>query len=310
MGNTTEPKLEAAQERIAETPRWLALAALLGGNAALALGPWFVRLADTGPVSAGFWRLAIALPFLFWLARREQGGSVAIARGFWLLTFGAGIFFALDLASWHIGIVQTRLGNATLFGNSGSILIMAWGLIMLRRRPGASELIAVLAALSGAAILLGRSLDIDPRYLVGDLFCIMAGFFYTFYILGLQRARITYGNWTLLSWSSLIGAPILLLIAVMLGEQVMPTVWWPVIVLALSSQLIGQGLLVWSLGHFPPLIIGMALLTQPAIAALVGWLRFGEALGPFDMLGMALVAGALVIARGKRAERRLTPKVT
>ena len=30
--------------------------ALLSGNAALALGPWLVRLADTGPVAAGFWR--------------------------------------------------------------------------------------------------------------------------------------------------------------------------------------------------------------------------------------------------------------
>ncbi|WP_292682343.1 hypothetical protein [Novosphingobium sp.] len=34
------------------------LAALLAGNVALALGPMWVRLADSGPVSAGFgaWR--------------------------------------------------------------------------------------------------------------------------------------------------------------------------------------------------------------------------------------------------------------
>ncbi len=277
----------------------MALAALLGGNAALALGPWFVRLADTGPVSAGFWRLALAIPFLFLLARREQGGSIRIPKAFWAITFGAGAFFALDIGSWHIGIEQTRLGNATLFGNSGSLLIMAWGLIVLRRRPTLAEFIAVGAAIAGAAILLGRSLDIDPAYLIGDLFCILAGFLYTFYILLLQGARSKMGNWTLLSWSSFIGAPILLAMAIFLGEPVMPTVWWPVIVLALTSQIIGQGLLVWSLGHFPPLIIGMALLTQPAIAALVGWLRFGEVLGPLDIMGMALVAAALAIARSK-----------
>lgn len=33
---------------------WLAIIALLTGNAALALGALFVRLADTGPVSAAF----------------------------------------------------------------------------------------------------------------------------------------------------------------------------------------------------------------------------------------------------------------
>ncbi|MGI8874782.1 MAG: EamA family transporter, partial [Egibacteraceae bacterium] len=44
--------------------------------------------------------------------------------------------------------------------------------------------------------------------------------------------------------------------------------WTPVVALAVSSQVIGQGLLVFALKHFPPLIVGMALLTQPAIAAM------------------------------------------
>ena len=59
----------------------------------------------------------------------------------------------------------------------------------------------------------------------------------------------------------------------------------------------GQGLLVYSLRHFPPLIIGMALLTQPAVAATVGWLVFGELLVPMDILGMVLVGTALILAR-------------
>ena len=53
----------------------------------------------------------------------------------------------------------------------------------------------------------------------------------------------------------------------------------------------------------PPLIIGMALLTQPALAALVGWLVFGETLVPLDVVGMVLVGTALVLARAKRKPR-------
>ena len=45
----------------------MAFAALLLGNVALAFGPWMVRLADTGAVAAGFWRLFIAIPFLWFL---------------------------------------------------------------------------------------------------------------------------------------------------------------------------------------------------------------------------------------------------
>ena len=69
--------------------------------------------------------------------------------------------------------------------------------------------------------------------------------------------------------------------------------------LALTSQVIGQGLLVYALKHFTPLIVGMALLTQPAIAAAVGWIAFGETLGLPDIAGMALVSVALVLARAK-----------
>ena len=91
-------------------------AALLGGNAALALGPLWVRLADTGPVSAGFWRLLLAVPVFIVLARAN--GQRLLGHGKLVIAaiMGAGLFFSLDLASWHLGIERTRLGNATLFG--------------------------------------------------------------------------------------------------------------------------------------------------------------------------------------------------
>ncbi|MDY7099348.1 MAG: EamA family transporter, partial [Pseudomonadota bacterium] len=77
--------------------------------------------------------------------------------------------------------------------------------------------------------------------------------------------------------------------------------WTPVVILFVTSQLIGQGLLVYSLGHFPPLVIGLALLTQPAIAAIIGWSVYGEALGALDVIGMALLGSALVVARATAA---------
>lgn len=273
-------------------------AALLGGNVALALGPWLVRLADTGPVAAGFWRMLLPLPLFAWLAWREKPLAPASRRTI-LLLLAAGTFFAADLATWHIGIELTRLGNATLFGNAGSILFMLWGLFVLRRAPAGREWLAMGAALAGAAILMGRSLEISTTTLKGDLFCILAGVFYVFYLIPAQRARETMGQWTLLTLVCAAAAPVLLVTALGLGEPVWPGAagWTPVVALAVSSQLIGQGLLVYALKHFPPLIVGMALLTQPAIAAVVGWLAFGEVLGAPDILGMALVSVALVIAR-------------
>ena len=283
----------------ARTPApWLLLAMLLAGNAALAIGPWFVRLADSGPIAAGFWRITLALPVLFLLARWQEGPAPArISRKVaWAVALGGGLF-ALDLASWHIGIGYTRLGNAALFGNSGSLILLVWGFIVWRRWPGAREWLGIGAALAGAFILLGRSFEVSAQTLYGDLFCLLAGLLYAGYLLILQDARRALGSWRLLARSSAAGVPVLLVAALLHGEPVWPQDWGPVVGLALSSQLIGQGLLVYSLRHFSPLAIGLALLTQPAIAALAGWFAFGETLAPVDVLGMALLAAALVIAR-------------
>ncbi|HCB78036.1 MAG TPA: EamA family transporter, partial [Erythrobacter sp.] len=245
-----------------------------------------------------FWRLILPVPILAFLAWRSRSPG-PLDKKLTVLCLIAGGFFAVDLASWHIGIERTRLANATLFGNAGSIILMVWGLIAARRAPSGREGVGVFAAIAGAVILLGRSMEISATTFIGDLFCLAAGIFYAFYLLPAQRARAALGSWFVLLLVSLTAAPILLGMAVATGEPVWPGAagWTPILVLALSSQVIGQGLLVFSLRNFSPLVIGMALLTQPAIAATVGWLAFGELLEPLDIFGMVLVGAALVLAR-------------
>jgi drug/metabolite transporter (DMT)-like permease len=277
--------------------RLLPLAALLTGNVALALGPWFVRVADTGPVSAGFWRVALAMPVIALLARANRQPLTGIPRGVLLAVLIGGVLFGLDIASWHIGIEFTRLANAAVFGNVGSLILMVWGFIAWRRLPKDREWPALLAALAGAAILMGRSLEISPQTFYGDLLCLTAGILYAGYLVILQDARQTLGNWSLLAWSCCGSIPVLLAIALALGEPVWPTDWRPIVGLFVSSQLIGQGCLVYALRHFSPLVIGIALLTQPAVAAVVGWISFGEVLTGVDLLGVALVGSALVLAK-------------
>ena len=81
-------------------PHPLAFPALLLGNVALAFGPWLVRLADTGAVATGFWRLALALPFLWFLARASGQHPHWPKRSLVIILGIAAIFYALDLAAW------------------------------------------------------------------------------------------------------------------------------------------------------------------------------------------------------------------
>jgi drug/metabolite transporter (DMT)-like permease len=95
-----------------------AFPALIAGNLVLALGPWMVRLADVGPVASGFWRVALALPFLALFAWRQQAGRQAPPWSLVAMVAVGGLFFASDLAAWHVGIGLTKLANASLFGNA------------------------------------------------------------------------------------------------------------------------------------------------------------------------------------------------
>jgi drug/metabolite transporter (DMT)-like permease len=273
------------------------LAALIGSNVMLALGPWSVRLADCGPISAGFWRVALALPLLFGLAFANRQRLTGFPLRTFLAVVVAGLCFGADLASWHIGINLTRLGNATVFGNCSSLILMIWSIAVLRRLPNRFEALAMAAAICGAAILMGRSLEIGASTIKGDLFCVLAGLFYTVYVIVLQNARGQFGSWALLAWASAAAMPLLLVAALLHGEPFWPTHWWPLFALALGSQVIGQGLLVYALRHFSSLVVGVSLLTQPVIASLIGRFAFSETLGLLDLAGMALVGAALVMAR-------------
>jgi drug/metabolite transporter (DMT)-like permease len=279
-------------------PRF-AFLALLGGNLALALGPLLVRLADTGPIAAGVWRLALAVPLLALLAWRVSPatGNPRLSRGL-LLTIGlGGLFFAVDLASWHLGIVRTKLANAALFGNISTLILPLAGILLTGIWPSRVQWSALALALAGAVLLMGASYELAPEHLVGDALCILAGIMYVGYLLAIQQARQTMGSWQVLLVSTLASVPFMLTFSLMAGEQLMPTDWTPVLVLALTSQIIGQGLLVFALPYFTPIVVGLVLLVQPLMSAMLGWLVFREALGALDITGAAIIAVALVLVR-------------
>jgi drug/metabolite transporter (DMT)-like permease len=274
-----------------------AFPALLIGSSLLAVGPWLVRLAGVGPVAAGFWRLALALPFLFLIARLAKQPVHWPGRGLTALVALAGFFFAADLAAWHVGIHMTKLANATLFGNVSSFAFAAWGLWLVRSWPTAVQGSALILAALGAALLMGSSADVSLRHLEGDLLALFAGILYTGYLIAVQRARGTLAPLPLLFLASAFGAAMLLPLSLALGERIVPENWTFVLVLALSSQVIGQGLLVYAIGSLSPLLVGLTLLTQPAISALVGWWAYGETLSPLDWAGAAAIGAALVLVR-------------
>ncbi|WP_315761277.1 DMT family transporter [Sphingomonas sp. Y38-1Y] len=270
---------------------------MIAANVFLATGPLFVRLADTGPVAAAFWRILLAAPVLLIAATAMGERPVRAAKGLWGALLLAGLAFALDLGSWHVGILGTTLANSTLFGNSATLIFPIYGFVVARAWPTRTQGFALAMAALGGGLLLGRSAQLSPQHLVGDLFCLLAGVLYAVYFIVMSRVRARMAPLSALSLSTAASIAPLLALSLMLGETILPGNWTPLILLTLCSQLLGQGLLIYALGHLTPLVVGLALLVQPIVAAAIGWVWFGEALAPADMIGAVLIAAALVLVR-------------
>ena len=283
----------------------VAFAALLCASAALALGPWLVRAADVGAVAAGFWRLALAVPML---------GALALALGhslrppprrlLGLLALGA-LFFAADLAAWHEGIHLTKMGNATLFGNFGSFMFAVYGLVLARRWPHVRQVAALALAVIGALALLSSSLELGIDNVHGDLLSLAAGILYGLYLIAVDKVRPEMEPLPLIFWASLLGALFILPMALATNEPFVPGRFEVAALLALTSQVVGQGLLIFAIGRLPQLVIGLGLIAQVAVSAGLGWLIYGEAFAPLDWLGAAAIVAALVLVRLRKPA--LTP---
>ena len=274
----------------------LPVIALLAGSSALALGPWLVRLVAVGPVAAGFWRVALGAVMLAFIARGLGQSLARPPRLTWVIAL-ASFFFAADLALWHQGILLTKLGNSVLFGNFGSFAFACYGLWLARTWPRPLQVVALLLAVAGTLLLLWGSIELGPATVRGDLLCLAAGLLYTGYLIGVERGRKTLEPIPLLTWASGFAALFLLPMALLSGERLMPERWDMVFQLAASSQVIGQGLLVYAIGRLPPLVVGLGLLTQPAVAGAIGWAVYGETFTLTDWTGALFIAAALVLVR-------------
>jgi drug/metabolite transporter (DMT)-like permease len=212
----------------------------------------------------------------------------------------AAAFFAADLAVWHLGIVRTSLANAALLSNVTSLLLAAYALVVLKERPHPKVALACMLALFGASLLGFTSAQKGQGHLVGDLFSLLAAVFYTAYLLVLARQREKFTALELLARVTPYTALFLLPFALLAPGAFVPETLLgltALVGLALGSQVIGQGLVIKGIGQTSPLLAGLALLVQPLIAGLLGWLFYAEAPSYLEGFGACIILVSLILVR-------------
>jgi drug/metabolite transporter (DMT)-like permease len=273
--------------------RTLAIVALLAGATCIGTSALFVKVSEAGPVSTAFWRVFLALPFLWawaWMDRRNATAVQGNVRG---LMFAAGFFFAGDLAVWHWSIVLTSVANAVLLANLAPIFVTLVVWLLWRKKPTLMFLAGLAAALAGVMLMVrGDFSHTDSRALLGDALGVVTAMFYAAYQLTVTRLRGTVNTARIMAMSSVVTAAFLLPIAWLSGEVFFPatvTGWIKVFGLALISQVAGQSLIAYAMAHLPATLSSVGLLLQPVMAGLFAWILLGETLGAVAITGAVLV---------------------
>ncbi len=296
------------QSVIVKTTKTFALPVLFLGAIGIAFAPIFVRLSETGPVTTAFYRLFFAVPMLWvWTqidirtAARKQREKPKIpgSRYEWKWVCLAGLFFAGDLAVWHWSIVFTTVANATLFANFAPIFVTFGAWLLFKERITWMFIAGLFFALGGAALLIGISVGLGPQKVLGDALGLLTAIFYAGYILSIKQVRTMFSTSVTMMWSGIITCVALFVIASLSEDQLLASSlygWSILIGLALVSHTGGQAMIAYALAHLPASFASVALLLQPATAALLAWVILGEALGLLQGFGGVLVLTGIFLA--------------
>lgn len=286
--------------------RTLALLALFAGATCIGTSALWVKVSEAGPVSTAFWRVFLAMPFLWvWMHAsrpRDNANVQGNPRG---LLVAAGFFFAGDLAVWHWSIVLTSVANAVLLANLAPIFVTLAAWVFWRRKPTAMFLTGLVAALAGVMLMVGGDFSHGSgRALLGDALGVVTAMFYAAYQLTVKKLRGSIGTAHIMAVSSTVTALILLPLALLSGEQFLPAThsgWAKLLGLALVSHVAGQSLIAYALAHLPATLSSVGLLLQPVMAGLFAWVLLGEVLSAVAIAGAVLVLIGIRVA--SQAER-------
>jgi drug/metabolite transporter (DMT)-like permease len=276
--------------------------AVLVGAVAIAFSGIIFRLAHVSASTGAFYRCVWALPPLWVLAKIEDRRYGPRSRRAVLLAWLAGAFFAADLVLWHNAIEQVGAGLATVLGNTQVVLVglLAW--LLLGERPHRSSFAAIPIVGVGVVLISGAleqgAYGSNPR--LGAVYGVLTGIAYSGFLLSLRQGsrdlRRFAGPLFTATLASAIGCAA---IGLVVGDLDLTPSWeatgW-LVLLALSSQVLGWLLISASLPRLPAVMTSILLTLQPVCSVVFAAILVDESPSDLQLAGAACILAGLVTA--------------
>ncbi len=262
----------------------------------------FARFALTGagPLAVSAGRLAIAAAVLgAFAAIRRPAGPVPGLRQQGMLAL-AGVALAAHFAGWIWSLDYTSVAVSTLLVATTPVWTALYDAVFRRRPLSLPALLAFVAGGLGLWLVVGFSTARAPipgHQLAGALLALGGSLAIAAYFLLVREVRGALDTRAIVT-RTYAWAAVALVVAAAAAGQAPPSLhdapaWGGILAMALVSQLLGHTALNASLRWFTPSAVSFSTLIEPAIAALLALLVFGERLAPAAIAGGVLVLGAI-----------------
>jgi drug/metabolite transporter (DMT)-like permease len=222
-------------------------------------------------------------------------------------SFLGGLTFTIDLVLFFCAVQITSVANATIIGALQPVLVLFLAGPLFSERTRASEVLWGAVAIAGTAIVVFGGDGGGANSVQGDLLAVGALVAWTAYFVCTKFARQTLGAFEYLTgmalWAAVLVVPLPLIVQGSLGSTDAEG-WILIVYLAIVNGLLGHYLMAYAHGHVKLLTISLLTLAIPVFSAAAAALLIDEPLTGIQVVGMAIVLGALAMVSLATARRR------
>ncbi|GFM58511.1 membrane protein [Pseudomonas cichorii] len=281
----------------------LPVLALIVSTIGVASAIAFVKLSEVDATSTLMLRMFIAggMAYAFTAlpsGRNQDAETIAPGRSrraMLALLLLSGVVSCIDLLSNHWAVKLTSMANTSILMNLSPVFVALLSFVFLKERIGTYQVLALILSIAGACLLVfdgSSSLTFSSQGVTGDLLALNSALFYAIYLILIKSLRDCFSSRKIIIWNSFTCALLLLPVALLTSQQILPDTlygWLVIALLALISQLLGHGLMAYALRHVDVVLASISALARPVVAILIGFFFFDEKLAALQWVGVAAV---------------------